>query len=270
MEFDFGQNAKVDSLDKVPSQFQGLYKANEDGTHSLDSDNPAVAGAVSAIQGLNMALRASRKEAKDLRNAKPEAPDFGALSEYGSTVEEIAAGVQAALEAKGKQPGVDVEKIKKDLAKEYAKSGEASTARIKALETKLQEVLIDNALTAEIVAAGGNAKLLLPFVRNQVKINETEGDFAPAVVDAAGDMRFSGVTGNSMTIKELVAETKANSEYGALFKSEAKPGGDTTPGAPSRTPQPKQRELSATEKISAGLKAGQHTKSGVGFAEDNR
>ena len=57
------------------------------------------------------------------------------------------------------------------------------------------------------------------------------------------------------SIKELVAEMKANDKYGPLFRSEQRTGGGKSPV--QARPGQQQADLSPTGKIAAGLGKGQ-------------
>lgn len=265
MEFDFAENTTVDSIDKVPADFQGLY-VESDGKFNLDSENPGVKSAVAAVTRLNVALKASRAEAKAAKGTKV---DLSPLADYGDTPEAIAEGVQAKMnelnEAMKKKPDADalqrqVEKIKQDLAGTHAKDISAKDARIEALTGQLHGLLVTNEAKSSLVEAGViDADLALPFLQKQVKVDEADGKFTVNVLDEAGDVRYSGVTGAPMTIKELVTEMKGQEKFGPLFKSEAPDGGGKKPGSgPSRVPTGGDTsQLSGIDKIALGLSKNQ-------------
>lgn len=260
MDFEF---TPVDSIDKVPEQFRGIYKQGDDGKFIVDD---TYKGVVEAITGLNKSLKAARAEAK----AKTPV-DLSPLADYGRTPEEIKATVESRINelqeqvAKGGDAKVNLEKIKQDLAAAHAKDLEKANKRSEALQNQLYGLLVENAATAAVVELKGVPELLLPFLKQQVKVVEEEGEFKVFVVDAQGDQRYSGVTGQPMTIKELVAEMKANEKFGRLFESEAPAGGGMPPRGGSTPPRQPGRVLSANEKIAAGLAKGQF-KAGRGRA----
>lgn len=256
MEFDFSQNTEVDSLDKVPQDFRGLYVSVEgkEGVFKLDSDNEGVKSAVAAVQRLNTSLKAARADAK----AKGDkAVDLSPLGEYGTTPQEIADAFTGKLtelqDQLNKKGDINVEKIKEDIAKAHSKDLEGKDKRIDALTTQLYGLMVENEATAAIAEEKGVPDLLLPFVKQNIKVIEEDGKFKVLVLDASGDRRYSGVTGEPMTIRELVAEMKANEKYGRLFESEAPSG----PGIPQHQRKPgfqqKKENMSPTDKIAAGL-----------------
>lgn len=267
MEFDFSQHTEVTDLNSVPEDFRGLYAETEEGSgqFKLASDNPGVKSAVAAVTRLNQALKASRAEAKA---AKGQKIDLSPLADFGDTPEAIAEGVNAKLaelnDSLKKKGGEDlqrqVEKIKHDLAQAHAKEIQGRDARVEALTGQLHNLLVTNEATSALSEAGViDADLAIPFVTKQVKVAEQDGKFTVSVTDDAGDVRYSGVTGAPMTIKELVAEMKGKEKFGPLFKSEAPSGGGTPPGS---QPKPGQfgkdtSQLSAIDKISQGIAKGQ-------------
>lgn len=260
MDFEF---TPVDSIDKVPEQFRGIYKQGDDGKFVPDE---AYKGIVEAVTGLNRSLKAARAEAK----AKTSV-DLTPLADFGATPEEIKANITAKLTelqnelAKGGEAKLNLDKVRQELADAHAKELKKAGARAEALQNQLYGLLVENAATAAVAELKGVPELLLPFIKNQVKVVEQDGEFKVFVVDAQGDQRYSGVTGQPMTIKELVAEMKANEKFGRLFESEAPAGGGMPPRGGSTPPRQPGRVLSANEKIAAGLAKGQF-KSGRGRA----
>jgi hypothetical protein len=268
MDFVFAENMSVETLDKIPADFQGLYKKDGE-KYVLDKENTATKSAVSAITRLNEALKASRAEAKNFKGQKV---DLSSLSDFGTSPEEILASFKSKTEElEGKLAGNDeaklnLDKIREDLAKGHAKDMEGKTIKIDALSTQLNKVMVESVAKSAVNEAKGDVDLLMPFVTKQVRNVEENGDFKVFVIDAQGDKRFSGVTGEPMNIVELVAEMKGSDKYAKLFTSEQKSGGGMPPGASNKslgTTKPGQAEMSATEKISEGLKKGMYTRPGT-------
>lgn len=260
MEFSFSDSKTVKSLDQVPEDFRGLYEPGEDGTFSL-SQAENVRSAVSAVVKLNEALKIARMEAKGL---KGKVTDLSALSQYGSSVEEIVAGVNAKMEelqtaASGsKDAKLNLDKVKQELAAAHAKDLSVKDKRIEALKGQLDKLMIENVAKSTISELKGDTDLLMPHLVGHIKSVEEDGEFKVFVVDKDGERRYSGSTGQPMTIKELVSEFKASEKFSKLFSSEAPSGGGMNPRGSTRPnkglPQGK-IELSSNQKISAGLKA---------------
>jgi len=257
MEFLFTDNVEVDSIEKVPQDFRGLYKPAEGGKFKLGSDDPGVASAVSAVTRLNESLKAARAEAKGY---KAKAVDLSSLSEFGDSPETIAQAVKSRIDeltqqvAGGKDAKVNIEKIKQELAQGHANDIKTRETRIEGLKGQLDKLMVENTAKSAIAELKGDMELLMPFVTRNVKTVEENGEYKVYVVDGSGDIRYSGVSGQPMSIVELVREMKGNDKYAKLFESEAPSGGGFRPGGAQRPmPQTNTGNLSATEKISQGL-----------------
>lgn len=231
MEFDF--TPSVDNIELVPTDFRPLYE-EKDGKHNLRGDDFSKA-AISAITGLNRALKASRVEVKVLKDGRI---DLAPLKEYGATPSEIAEAFNTRLSEATKgghqksKEEIDrqVSKIKEDLAKGHMAEMDTKDRRVKALTDQLySHLVIAEAKTALAEAGAIDSELALPFIQRQVKVTEEDGKFNVQVVDSAGDTRYSGTTAAPLSVKELVAEMKANTKYAPLFKSESPSGGGARP-----------------------------------------
>ena len=270
MNFDFVKNQAVESLDKVPADFQVLYTESEDGKFKLNTEDATVGSAVKAISGLAKALNASRAETKA---AKERVVDLGPLSEYGDSVDTIVTKFNTTLaEARTKAGNTGKEEIDKavNAAKtamqtQFAKDLETHTTLNKTLKGQLYKVMVTGEAKAALADAGAvDPELVIPYLSQKVKVEEENGQFGVRVVDENGDVRFGG-TGSQMTVKELVGEMKADPKYGPLFKSETPSGGGARPTDQRRVvPGGKKREdMTPNEKISLGLKKGQFTRGAV-------
>lgn len=257
MDFSFSDSKEVDSIEKVPADFRSLYE-EKDGKFVLSQDDK-VKSAVSAVTRLNDALKAARAEAKK----KSVTVDLSPLADYGTSPEEIAAGVKAKIDALetaaagSKEAKLNLDKVKEEMAKAHAKDSEVRDKKITALKGQLDKLLVQDYAKTSIAELGGDAatiEILMPHIAPKVRTVEEEGEYRVYVVDKAGDKRYSGVTGEPMSIKELVAEFKASEKFGKLFPSAAPSGGGTRPGAGSGKGMPaKQMDLSPNQKIAAGL-----------------
>lgn len=251
MDFDFAKNATLDNLDAVPQDVKPFYK-QADGKFVLDSENPAINSAVGLIAKLNQSLKGARNDAAI---AKSKAVDLSALSEYGTTPDEIKEAVAKKLEEalSNKDAKANIEKIKADLAAGHAKDLVTKDTKISALTNQLHGLMVDNVATSAIAELKGNVKLLMPFIKEQVRVVEEDGEFKVFVVDKANERRYSGTTGSPMTIKELVAELKTQSDFAGAFLSDAASGGGMKPGAAAKPAQTGAQPKSAVDKIAAGL-----------------
>jgi len=119
-------------------------------------------------------------------------------------------------------------------------NGEKTTLEEKiALRTKqLENMLKDNAALIAIENHKGNSKLLLPHIRDFIKMRETDnGDLVAQVVDDKGVERITTKSGSTdaMSIDELVAWFKGQEAYQAAFSGDGQSGSGST-GGPTTGP----------------------------------
>lgn len=248
MEFNFGE---VASLDLVPQEFRPLYVEKE-GKHVVNDQFASVSG---AILGLNKTLKTVRDESAA---AKKGVVDLTPLAEFGADPTAIKTAFDARvaeLVAKGGDATKAVEKVRTEMATANKTALDAANARTTALQNQLYGHLVKSEATSAIATAKGVAELLMPFVEQRVKVKDEDGAFTVTVVDDKGETRYSGVTGQPMSIKELITEMKADPKFGRLFESDQQQGGGGfRPGAGKGTPPASGKVLTANEKIAAGLK----------------
>lgn len=264
MDFVFAKNMEVATLDTVPEKFRSFYSDKGDGSgFKVDVENPAVKSSVEIITGLHSSLTAARTEAQGL---KGKSVDLTALGEYGADVSTIAEGVQNTIKglqdkiSEAQKGGkVNVDKIKEEIAAQFAKDLKAKDSRNEALTGQLYTLLVENSATDAIVSANGESKLLMPFIKDKVRVVEEDGKFNVYVVDGKNDRRYSGTTGQALSVAELVNEMKGDDAFSRLFNSDSNSGGGSN-NTQTNTKQnfSQKKELSATEKISLGLNKGQH------------
>lgn len=262
MEFKF--TPEVADLNTVPEQFRGFYAQAGD-KHKLRLDDPVIKTSVETITGMTTALTAARA---DVKAAKAKVVDLSALAEYGDTPEKILESVKAKLEeaavqGDGKAKN-QLEGIKKALQEAHAKELTGRDTRITALREQLYSHLVDASATAAIAELKGVPELILPFLRQQVKVEEKDGKFEVVVIGQNNEPRY-GSTGSPMTIKELVSEMKGQQKYGRLFESESPNGGGMQQQRRNNvvTQQTQRDQMTPTQKIQAGLRKGQALRPGV-------
>jgi len=254
VEFEFSDNTTVKDIAAVPEQFRGLYAEDKaTGTYRLRSDDAGVKGAVEALVSQRKALQQERAAVREL---KTKVVDLTPLHEFGKTPEEIGSAIKAKIEElQGKK--FDVEKIKTDIAKGYTTEITKRDQQVAALRGQLETILVDNAIRQAIGDQAVNADLVLPFAKEKVRVIEDDGKLEVRVVDDTGTQRFSGITAKPLSLNELILEMKNGPKFAPLFKSAAKSGSGTAPGAGSR-PAAGVAEgagtRSAVQKIADGLR----------------
>lgn len=174
---------------------------------------------VEKVNAKNQELLGKLKTAQEKTKDLPE--DFTAerWNELNKIAEEF--------EVSGKKLDEQVTTVKTQLteahAKEMKKLGEENTR----LKSALESQIIDNTVTQAINAANGNAPLLLPHVKNQIRmVQDDNGNFKAVVVDNSGNERFSlKNAGERMGVEELVGEFKTTDTFKTAFKPDNSGGG---------------------------------------------
>lgn len=265
MEFDFVANAAVDSLDTVPEVYRGLY-VQKDGKHVISDVSK---GIVEAYTGTTKALKDSTGKNKGLsdENAKRRLA-LKAVEEYAKEIglegDDIATVLKAHIAdltdkvKGGAELKINLDKIKDQHTKNLNEALGNKDKDIAGMQTSLSKYLVDREAAVAIAEAKGSPTLLLPHVRSKVKVvRDGEDDdgtpkYVARVLDAQGDFRSNG-KGGFMSVKELVAELKADPEFARTFESEVKGGNGLKPGGGRTTPLKNEGDKNPTQKISAGL-----------------
>jgi len=254
MEFDFSTNVVVETLDKVPAQFQGAYVENEDKEVGGFTISPAAKPLVEAISGLGTALSKARKEAKG--KTAPNISEILAPLGVDSieAAQEMFDTMKAEIE-KSSDGKINLDKMRAGMQKEFDKLLQGKDSELGTMSQSLHRYLIEKEAVNAIASQKGVTDLLLPHIKSQTKVIQDGTDFVVRVLDSDGEARGDG-KGGFMSVTDLVAELKVSPTFGRAFESEAPRGGGSPPASP-RPPsasQPKGREMSATEKIASGLR----------------
>jgi len=252
MEFEFP--AKVEDLSKVPSQFAAMYEKSDDGF--TISQDPKVKGAVEAIFGFSKAIKAVRAESDELRKKKV---DLTSLKEYGEDPVSISASVKTRIEnlqaELAKTTKADAEALRKDLMAHHQKEKDGILQKQERLKGQLYTVFVENAARQAISDQKGDPNLLMPFVKERIKVIDNEdGSMGIFIVDESGNRRYNSAS-HDMTISELVLEMKTSKTFIRLFDSESPRGGGMPPSGAKGTPRPDGSALTAQQMISKGLES---------------
>lgn len=234
----------------VPANAKALYTKSADGK-SFELDK-ALAEKLD-VSGLTTALDRERKGGRE------SAKQLAAWAKLGKTPEEVQARVeelQKAAEGKGGDAEAArkaLERLKADMAEGHKKEMDAKDQELGRMRGSLNRYLVDSQATAAIVAAGGSPALLLPLVRERVKVVEEAVDGVPGyvtkVIGPDGEPRGNG-KGGWMDIPALVDEMKKHKDFGRAFEAPKNAGSGKQPGGGGGTPS---AEKSSLEKIQAGL-----------------
>jgi hypothetical protein len=245
MDFAFGKGLNtawtpqpVESIDKVPEQFRAMYVAGEgdnEGKFVLSDDHKPAA---QAIDGFNHTNRTLRTEVTGLKAGKIDLTPWVALGGIVGLAEGEEANpetIKAAIEKLQAQPGqskANFERMKRDLEVAMEKAVKAKDGELTKAHAALEKYLVEGASITAITNEKGVPALLLPWIKQHVKVVKEDDEFFVRVVDDEGAFR-GGPTGGHMTISELVKELKGDTTFGRAFESEQH--GSATGNPPPRS-----------------------------------
>lgn len=207
----------VDSLDALPVALRPFY-IEKDGKHVLD-DIQALRGTVTNIKNEN-------------RSIKGRLSQYSEFDGLGLTIEEVKQLKQARDDAatqRAKDEG-DFTALKDQMETNH--QNEINT--YKSRETKLlgtvQKLLVDDAARAVLAEKDveGNPTLLLPLIRDRVKVTETDDGFLLEVLREDGVPMLNSQN-KAASLKDLFLEMKGREEFAGAFKGSGQSGG----GAPT-------------------------------------
>ncbi len=220
----------ISKIEDVDEKYRDLY---EKGTDSDGADCFYLQ--TEETTGLKSALDREREKGAKARKVAAAFEEAGITIEAFEAQGRKVADLELVIAEKGADDKTDVEKIRTQVREEMAETArreiETKEGRITVLESALQRrVIRDDARTA-IVAAKGNADLLMPHVENSLRMKEvSEGKFSAIVVDDTGEERTGDSYGNPMTISQFVDEMRGKDAFLTAFEGTDKKGANLNPG----------------------------------------
>jgi hypothetical protein len=219
---------KQEAFDKLPEAIRPEYKKQDDGSYLLDV-TPVNDFALENVKGLKSALSAERA-AKDTALGGLKAFEGLDAQAARAALEKIKNLGELPTEGKVKE---QIEAIKKQLEDKHKGELSAKDTLVSKLTKQLEKLLVESAAMKAISENKGNIELLLPHVRNNVRMKQLEnGEFVVEVVDKDGVVRISPATGQTgnMSIAELVQEMKTKDTYAPAFEGTGASGSGATGG----------------------------------------
>lgn len=189
---------------KLGDALKGEYQPQADGTYLLSVEG--VNGfALENVTGLKNTLATERENARKAGEL---------VSKFGDLDPEKARDALGKVEKMSKW--TPEEKVADQLKAQVAQVEGKYTAELKSKaerEAKLHGIVTKLLVDSEVrrvIADKGSATLLLPHMRDRIRVEERNGEFVPVVVDEKGTPRISMKSGSSdpMGIEEYVLSTK--------------------------------------------------------------
>lgn len=229
----------IDKLEDVEEQHRALY-VEKDGKFHLD-----VEGAVdpSALTAAQKALKAANDEAAKRRKQLDQ------WETVGKTPAEIIEMLKQADDEKTRREEEEQKKrgewdgLRAQMNETHQKAIKvkddviaAKDSELTKLRQRLEQQFVDTAAIAAITAEKGLPELLMPAVRNSIKVTEgPNGILELQVVDTKGEPRVNG-KGEPLTLAELVSEMRGSDIYGRAFEGSGASGSGSQP--PGGKPPP--------------------------------
>lgn len=206
-------------FDALPEAAQNFY-AEKDGRFVLDAEG------VEDTSGLKSALQRERDERKA---AKEALKAFEGIDpeEARSLLTNKKKAEEDALKQAGKW-----EEMKSQIVSEWEKKLDPLAKERDRYRAAVDRYLIDAQATAAIAEHKGVPALLLPHVKQHIRVVEENGEFVARVVDANGNPRIGDAQGNPMTISQLVErDFKQNDIFGRAFEASGAAGSGAPAGS---------------------------------------
>lgn len=201
--------------------------------------------AVEELAKARKALSKANKEAEQRRHRLKSYEQLGDPDEINEIVRR-----QKEKEEKEAEHRGDTEKMLKAKEEKWKREVEEREQRLGQMQNSLHKYMVESQAASAIQELDGVPKLLMPHIKEHVKMTETDnGDWVVRVVDEDGDPKFNA-NGEYMSIRDLVSEMKEDDAFGLAFKSRAPSGAGTNPNKTTGTPKPrgKRSEMSKKEK----------------------
>lgn len=207
--------------EEVPEAVRQLY-IEQDGRFVLN-----VEGGFEDVSKLKSALTSERalregfeKEAKAWKNCGLDSPDKA--SELLKKVESM-----SKLDPKTEAERIAQEKInliRQQLADQAGAENKGLKAENESLTGQLQKLLVDNTAQKVLAEHEGDATLLLPHIRDRIKmVKNSQGTYVTQVLDEAGNPRVNA-DARDMTVADLVVEMKQDKSFSRAFNGSGASG----------------------------------------------
>jgi hypothetical protein len=263
--------AILTSLDGIDSGLHGLYR--QDGERFVLDVEPSEGWALEDVHGLKNALQSERARARQFEQISRK---FDGLDPDTArdALQAVADGVVGGLDDKKFKEKIEARE--KQIAEKFQLDLNAAKERTGKLQSELETQLIHNATVEALRKHGGNVDLLLPHVKAQTRLEETENGWRVVVAGENGEARVSMKAGSveNMTIDELVGGLRQQDSFAPAFSGSGATGsgasGSTVGsrgggGAPirlsyadSKSPARYQQAKAAAAKAGVALEIEQH------------
>lgn len=266
MEFFFSENPELDSLEKVPAEFQSFYAQGQDGKYKVDEKFGATATTIDGLRKNFNTTRTNLTAAQQESMQRRQALEAWTANSGVASADELKLKIDKMTQDLSDGKKINPETIRAELATQFEAKQAATQAERDAMEGSLKEYLLDNAALGAIAEHKGNATLLMPHIQAQTQVikDPVTGKYRAVAVNQAGEP-LPDTDGGWLSVGKLVERMKANKDFAACFTVTPPSGGGLPPNGQQRQIPQQQRQTpnggqqgqgdrSPMDKISAGLR----------------
>lgn len=201
-----------------------MVEQTESDVSSESTDGGLDAAIQKAVEEATARLKAKNHELlgdlKKLKVRVRETPDDFDPEEY----KRLKADADTRAEEEAKRAG-QWDKLKGDLVSRHEKTVSELNSQLSSKTKELEDYIVTSSAIGEIAKADGVPELLLPHVRNALKLENEGGKYVVRVVDGDGSARVGGNNGEYMTVAQLLAEMKQSDIFAPAFRGSRATGG---------------------------------------------
>lgn len=207
------------SFASLPTNLQPLYVKGTDGKYKLDDVNH-LRGVLNNVKGENATLKGKNSQYQQ----------YAALGLEPDAIKALIEEKRLADEKKLKDEG-DWNSLKQQMEANHQNELKAKQDREGKLLSTINKALVDDQARSVLAdpEISGNPTLLLPLIRDRVKVTETDNGFELQVLQAEGGAPMLNSSNQPATLKDLFLEMKAKPEYAGAFKGVNQSGGGAPP-----------------------------------------
>lgn len=268
MEFFFSENPELDTLEKVPAEFQSFYAQGQDGKYKVDEKFNTTAATIDGLRKNFNTTRTNLTAAQTESMQRRQALEAWTANSGVTSADELKVKIDKMTQDLSDGKKINPETIRAELAGQFEAKQAATIAERDAMEASLKEYLLDSAALGAIAEQKGNATLLMPHIQNQAQVikDPVTNKYRAVAVNANGEP-LPDTDGGWLSIAKLVERMKANKDFAACFTVTPPSGGGLPPngGQQRQIPNQQQRQApnggqqgagdrSPMDKIAAGLR----------------
>lgn len=126
----------------------------------------------------------------------------------------------------------EFDKVRTKMLEEFGKKEQGYEERITKLMGQLEGMMVDSEVAKAIADAGGNSKLLMPILKQRIKVVDKDGNLAVKVTEENGDPSVND-KGEPISISALVESLKTDDAFAGAFNASGLSGGGKPPSGDS-------------------------------------